>query len=243
MRIRGHWKIILCGALVLASAAPLEAQRRPVPVQPAPRGLQTMLMIGGSQLDIGELNDRLAAFGYPRFDEQFLQLGFNGAVVRDRLLLGFELAGQLRPASTTADNRFRTRVTGGYAMLNLGYDALRQGGFSLQPKVGVGGGGINLQITDRDAPPFDELLAQPGRGVHMTSGSLLVDGSLGIVYRLQPRATARGLRGIMIGARGGYTQSVLRGEWMRQAADAPGGPRAGWGGPHFEFLIGRSLRR
>jgi hypothetical protein len=243
MRFRNLTTALATGTLLIGSSLPLHAQRRPAMPTSAVAERQSMLFIGGTQLDITDLNARFAAAGYPAFDEQFLQLGYAAARARDRLLLGVEVAGQLRPAATRADNRYRTRVIGGYAMFNLGIDAFQQGGFSLQPKVGIGGGGINVQITDREAPTFDEVLAQPGRGVQLTSGTLIVDGSLGIVYRFRPRSTARGPRGFLVGARGGYTQSLLRGEWMRDATDAPGGPRAGWAGPHLEFMIGRTTRR
>jgi hypothetical protein len=229
---------ILVAIVVALTTSPLEAQRRP-----ALPGTQGFVMLGGSQLDIAELNARLAAFGYPTFDDQFAQFGFGLAFGRERLLLGFELAGLVRPSAVTEDNRFRTRVSGGYGLFNIGYDAFRDGGFAIQPKLGVGGGAVMLNITDRDAPTFDQVLAQPGRGVELRTGSLLVDGSIAVTYRFGPRLARRGARSLLLGARAGYTQSVLRGEWMREATDAPGGPTAGWGGPHVEFMIGRSVRR
>jgi hypothetical protein len=231
----------MAAALFLA-AAPLDAQRRPLPRQQV-RINDSALLIGGSNLDIGELNTRLAAFGYPAFDEQFLQVGYVWSTGREGVRLGFELAGVTRPGAATADNRYRTRLSGGYAMFNLSQDVFRDGGITVRPKVGIGGGALNLEVTDRAAPPFDEVLAQPGRGVSMATGSLVVDGSLGVTYRLQPRTTQRGARSLMLGARAGWTQSLLHGEWMRNGTDAPGGPTAGWGGPHAEFMIGRSTRR
>jgi hypothetical protein len=229
----------LLAGLLLAAALPLEAQRRPPLAPMAGAAGHAALLIGGSRLDITDLNARLAGAGYPTFDEEFLQIGLTGARARDRLLLGMEVAGQFRPAAVSADNRWRTSAGGAYAMFNVGVDAFRQAGFSLQPKLGIGGGGISVRITDREAPTFDQVLAQPGRSVHMTTGSVLVDGSLGVLYRTGPRL---GGRGFVIGARAGYTQSLLRGEWMRDRTDAPGGPRAGWAGPHVELMVGRTRR-
>jgi opacity protein-like surface antigen len=233
-----------CGivlALTLVTASIAEAQRRPMAQPPARQGTN-QLMIGGTQLDINDLNARLGDAGYPTFAEEFFQLGFGHTSMRERLLLGFELAGLMRPAATTDDGAWRTRVAGGYGMFNIGYDAFREGGFSVQPKIGVGAGGVVLAITERAAPGFDDVLAQPGRGVQMTTGSLLLDGSLGVQYRMRP-GTALGARNLVLGVRGGFTQSVLHGEWRRETGDAPGGPTAGWGGPHLEFLIGRTTRR
>lgn len=241
MQSRGTGACGVALVMTLVTTSIAEAQRRPMVQQPLRQGA-SQLMIGGTQLDINDLNARLGDAGYPTFAEEFLQLGFAHTSLRHRLLLGFELAGLMRPAATTDDGAWRTRVAGGYGMFNIGYDAFRDGGFSVQPKVGVGAGGVVLAITDRAAPSFDDVLAQPGRGVQMTSGSLLLDGSIGVQYRMRP-GTALGARNLVLGIRGGYTQSVLHGEWRRETGDAPGGPTAGWGGPHLEFLIGRSTRR
>jgi hypothetical protein len=235
--------LMIAAAAVLLVAVPVEAQQRRLPVQQQARVTESALMIGASSLDLGELNERFAAFGYPTFDEQFLQAGFAWSTARQRVRLGFEMAGLGRPSATTANNQYRTRLGAGYAMFNLGLDVYRERGLAVQPKVGIGGGAIMLGITDRASPTFDQVLAQPGRGVQLSSGSMLLDASLGLTYRLQPRPTQRGSRALMLGARAGWTQSLLHSEWMRDHTDAPGGPTAGWGGPHFEFMIGRSTRR
>jgi hypothetical protein len=60
----------------------------------------------------------------------------------------------------------------------------------------------------------------------------------------RPAATARGLRGFAIGVRGGYSASVMDFGWSTgHHSDVPGGPGAGWGGPHVEFTIGRYTGR
>jgi hypothetical protein len=236
MRRRRVGFMVVAATAVLT--APLDAQRRP-PVQHQVRTAETVLLVGGSRLDIGELNARFDAFGYPTFGDRFVQFGFARWTGRDRLQFGGDVVGLFRPALTTADNRYQTRLGGGYGMLNLGYDAYRHGGLSVRPNVGLGAGAVMLTITDQAAPPFDEVLAHPGRDVQVGSGSLLFDGSLGVTYRVQPR----GMHSLVLGARAGWTQSLLHGEWSREQGVAAGGPTAGWGGPHFDFVIGRSTRR
>jgi hypothetical protein len=232
--------ISLAGAvLLLASAAiPAEAQLRPRTQQAATTVSRTMFMVGGARLDISDLNDRLAAAGYPVYDDGFLALGLNASRYRNGVMLGAEAGVLTRPSRTTADGAFRTTVGAGYLMFNVGYAALREGAFEVVPKVGIGGGAVSLQITDRGSPSFDEVLAQPGRSSTLATGSLLLDGSLGVTYRVGALAPAA-LRGLALGVRAGYTNSVLTGDWSRAMNDAPGGPDAGWGGPHVEFMIGR----
>jgi hypothetical protein len=221
---------LLGGALLATPAAAQQAS-------------QSFLFVGGTRLDVSELNTRLEARGYPAFDDQFVQFGFARSSARDRVLLGFELAAAVRPTETTGNNLYTTQLTAGYAMLNLGYAAFAQDGLRVTPKVGIGGGGLTLAIRERTSPTFEEALTQPGRSVALTNGSLLLDGSLGVSYRLRPDSGPRGTRGFEVGVRGGYTQSVFTGGWAIETADAPGGPDAGWGGPHLEFTIGRYVGR
>jgi hypothetical protein len=102
--MQGTYGVVSVIAAVAVLAAPVEAQRRPLN-QPQVRTTESVLLVGGSRLDIDELNARFDAFGYPRSDDQFLQLGFARSTVRDRLLLGLEFVGLYRPGATTADYR------------------------------------------------------------------------------------------------------------------------------------------
>jgi hypothetical protein len=200
---------------------------------------ETAVMIGSSRLDTNALNERLAGAGYPVFDRQYLMLGVMTSRPVGDFRLGAEVAGLTRPTATTADNRWRTQTGGGYAMFNVGYTVVQEGGLAITPKAGIGAGALTLRIAERDAPSFDEVLANPGRGVHLSTSSLLLDGSLAVRYRTGGRAARRAF---LIGVRAGYTHSLLHAEWRRHDRDAPGGPTAGWAGPHFEVLLGRAVR-
>lgn len=231
-------------ALLLCTTA-AEAQRGPGVSLPgtATRQVDGAVFIGAVQLDVGALNARVAQFGYPAVESSFPQFGLVWATTRQNVRLGVEFAGAARPADVRADGRYRTQVSAAHAMFNVGYEIFREGGVSVHPKVGIGGGGVNVTVSDRNPATFDQVLQQPGRHSNLTIGSLLVDGSLGVSYRLRPDIVARGGRSLMLGVRAGYTTSVLHGGWAETATDAPGGPTAGWGGPHVSFMIGRSTAR
>jgi hypothetical protein len=245
---QGSRILLAAGMLAVAGtmwAAGAEAQqRRPGAMAPQPRHMEGMVFLGASQLDLNELNAGLARRGYPTFSSTLPQIGGVMSVGRQDIRLGLEFGGGARPSEVTADGRYRTELTAGYGMFNVGYQADAGGGFRVHPKLGIGGGGINLTIMDRSPANFDQLLLQPGRSSSLMHGSLLVDGSLGITYELLPEATSRGLRSLVLGVRAGYTTSVLQGGWMmHRTGDVAGGPDAGWGGPHVEFMIGRTRIR
>jgi hypothetical protein len=218
--------------------APAQAQLRPGSQPAAERVSRTMVMVGGSQLDIEALNTRLEGAGYPTFDDRFFAMGLNFARYRGPVVLGLEVGGLTRPSRSTEDFQYSTSLNAGYLLLNVGYAIVQEGALELVPKAGLGFGSVVLGITDQGTPTFDDVLADPGRSTSMATASLLLDGSLGMTYRLGARAP-RVVRGLALGARVGYTQSLLHSEWTRDLSNAPGGPDAGWGGPHVEFMIGR----
>lgn len=229
-------------ALSVSVTASADAQQRRMDATSG-RQAEGALFIGGSRLDLDDLNSRLTAHGYPEFGGDFPQVGGLLGVTRQKLHLGLEFASGARPSEVRDDGRYRSTVRAGYGMFNVGYDAVAEGGFTLRPRVGVGAGALNLSIEDRQPASFDEVLIAPGRSVNLTGGSLLLDASVGATYRVRTGTTARGARSLFVGVRGGYTTSVLHGGWREVHADVSGGPEAGWGGPHLEVMIGRSTSR
>lgn len=206
--------------------------------------------LGWQRLDLGDLNPRLQAAGYPSFSEDFLALGGSGYTVRQRVIIGGEGHGLLGPAEITADGEFRTRISGGYGMFNLGYALVSGPRAALFPAVGVGAGGVVLEILDRAAPSFDDLLLNPGRGVRITTGGLLLDTSAGLTYRLTERTTRRrgGTGGLAVGVRAGYTFAPFTTQWRTDLGnDVAGGPDVPIQGAYVRVMLGgwgeRPLRR
>jgi hypothetical protein len=255
MMNRGGVGKIVCAAAIAAlgwsAAAPTSAEaqsaRRPPPppaptvlVGPNPSGM-SFLAIGGQRLDLGDLNARMVAAGYPAFSEDFLTVGFGGYGARQSVLLGFEVHGLSGPSETTANGQFRTRLTGGHGVLTLGYAALTTPRADLFPMVGIGAGGVVLEILDRGAPTFDDVLRNPPRNARLSSGGLVIDTSLGTTLRLtaRPRPARGGAGGLAVGLRAGYTFSPLTGEWRTDAEnDVAGGPDVSTEGAYLRATIG-----
>lgn len=198
--------------------------------------------VGWQRLDLGDLNPRLEAAGYPAFAEDFLSLGGSGYFVRQRVIIGGEGNGLLRPSETTADGAFRTRLSGGYGMFNLGYALASSPRAALFPMVGIGGGGVVLEILDRATPNFDDVLLNPQRGARLTSGGLMLDASAGVTYRLTeppPRRPRRGSGGLALGLRAGYTFAPFTTEWRTDAGnDVAAGPDVSLQGAYVRVMLG-----
>jgi len=236
------WRMIsavLAGMAVVSAglADPAEAQRT--------RGHEArdgaaFLSVGWQRMDLGELNLRLTAAGYPTFDEQRLTLGGGAYSFRDRVVLGAEGHAVVGPGETTLDGNHRTRLTGGIGTVHLGYTVVRTPRLRIHPMIGLGGAGATLDIVDRTAPSFDDVLAQPGRNARLVSGSLILDASVGSTIRLTDSVRPRGGRGgLALGVRAGHGFAPFAGEWrMESGNDVAGGPEVTLAGPYVRVMVG-----
>jgi hypothetical protein len=189
--------------------------------------------IGVNATDLGPLNDRLSANGYPTFSTELLSVGGGTyRVVANRILLGAELSGLLTP-----NQGFRGRdvfVGGGYGLFSLGYLIEPASRLRVFPVAGLGAGGLVLDIGDSGAANFDDVLADPNRSATLTKGSLLVSLGAGLEYRFG----TPGGDGLRLGLRGGYLISTLDSDWQLGQNRLSGGPDATMQGPFLRLTIG-----
>ena len=231
-------------ALLLSTlaAAAAEAQRRSGAA--AAEGTRGVFQAGYLMLDLDELNARLLSAGYPEMDDRFLTLGGAGYRVMNRILIGGEGHGLLGREETTADATRRISLNGGYGLFRLGYLLLADYGFDLVPAIGIGGGGMSLKITERGSPTFDDVLGQPARSSTLSTGMLLVDGSVGVNYRVALGPPDRRRGGILIGLHGGYLYSPWNSSWdLDGLSDVAGGPELLIQGFYGRVTIGGWGRR
>ncbi|MFB6232374.1 MAG: hypothetical protein ABEL04_14590 [Salinibacter sp.] len=192
--------------------------------------------IGTHVADFGPLNDRLEEVGYPTFATETVTIGGGGyGVVADRLLLGGEGHGLL-----TSDQGFQGRtvsVGGGYGLFTLGYLFRPESSVRVYPQLGVGAGGIRLEIGSRgEASNFDEVLDNPNRRATLGRASLLVRLGAGLEYQFgQP---GEGL--FQLGLQAGYMLSALASDWQFDDTTLSGGPDATMQGPFIQLTIGGS---
>jgi len=220
-------------ALSLFAAALPSALSAQSAEDPTGRGY---LQMGVHALDLGPLNDRLAAQGIPTFSNRFVTLGFGGHRERGRLLIGGEGHGLLEQSETAG--AFQRKLSGGYGFFDLGWMLARSPAVRAYTLLGVGAGGMNLKTTERALPSFDDVLAEPRRGSDLAVGNLLVQFGAGAEYiqRLSPDAE-RG-RGLALGVRAGYVLAPWKSEWNLGGSEVPGGPSLGLDGFYLRFSLG-----
>jgi hypothetical protein len=195
--------------------------------------------IGWSALDLDPLNDALVASGYPRFSEDFLSLGGGGYGVIGHFVIGGQghaYLGEGRDATLGAQN-YRSDLVAGMGFLDLGWVLWSGGRGRLTPLVGLGGGGLSVEIEELAAPTFGQVLAQPGHRSDLSTGGFLLD--LGADFDvLLGRHFEEHHGGFLLGVRAGWILAPIHGGWQLEGRDIAGGPDIGMTGPYVRILLG-----
>ena len=193
---------------------------------------------GWRQVDVDELNVVLKGKGYPAFSDGYFLLGGGGhAVIRYNLIVGGEGHGLVRRQQSGLARR--TSISGGYGFFNVGYSLYRTDELRVYPLLGLGGGSLQLDISERAVTSFGQILDDPGRSAQVSTGGLLLDLALGADYLLALREDKDSQSGMVFGLRAGYTWAPLKGEWRLAEADVAEGPPAGIEGAYVRLVIGR----
>ncbi len=228
---QGLLALAFCIAMIVAGSAAAGERSE--------HGGKGYFMIGWSALDLQPLNDALATSGYPRFSEDFLSMGGGGHAVLGWLVIGGQGHGymsQERDAALTLAN-YRTAVTAGMGFFDLGVVAWSRGGASLTPLVGLGGGGLEVDIRELAAPTFSEVLAQPGRRSTLSTGGFLLDLGASFDWIID-RGRNFGHGGPLVGLRVGWVLTPFHGQWQLHSQDIAGGPELELTGPYVRFMVG-----
>lgn len=238
---------LLTFAFVFASTAPLAAQRRRE--RPQRQIGWGSFQAGYAWLDVDALNESLSGAGYPSLEGTFRTLGGAGFGTHGRVVIGGEGAALLGSKETTTDGSLEIAPGGGYGLFRVGYLALRRGGLDVVPMVGVGGGGMSLDIRGRSAPTFEDVLNDPARSSHLSNGMFLLDAGMAVNYRIhiENREERDSEGGLLVGIQAGYTFAPGNPSWTLDGINSVGGgptlrvnaayvkiSLGGWGQPEEE---------
>lgn len=238
MITKSKWVAVgtLSAVAALAGATNAAAQ---TPVGPAAVVGGGYFQAGYMDLGLEELNASLDDSGYPSLDSGFITLGGAGYGSRGRFLIGGEGHGILENSETTPDGAYEISAGGGYGLFRVGYLAYSEQNFDVFPLFGIGGGGLNLDIKNRSAPLFDDVLDDPARSSSLSTGGFLLDLSVGATYRLELADEDGERGGMLFGVQVGYTFQPGETSWdLDGLNDVAGGPDFQIEGFHIRFSVG-----
>jgi hypothetical protein len=236
---RMHVRVFLASVLLLGLGAVATVHAQTSPEDPASDEVTEFegagfFAIGTHFTDLGPLNSQLSSAGYPTFASETVSIGGGGYGVTNRILLGGEGHGLI-----TADRGLSGRnvsVGGGYGLFTLGYLFRPNPSTRVFPQLGLGGGGLRLEIGSAgDASEFDDVLNNPNRRATVGRASLLVRLGAGLEYEFSEPDEDGGFR---LGLRAGYMLSPLNSDWQLDETTLSGGPDATMQGPFIHLTIG-----
>jgi hypothetical protein len=222
-------------ALGVGAATPAKAQGQGWDLLPPGAAF---LGIGASGIGTGNLDDRLAARGFPTFGTSALALSLGAyGILPGGLTVGAEWHG-LVIGDGTHEGR-EVGLGGGYGTLGLGYMVELSPLARIHPRIGLGAGGMGLWLeSDTGTVDFNAALdgAQSApvlREPVLSRNSVVVD--LGVGAELLPGGWGRGL---MLGVRVGYLAAPFTSSWQLHDQQVSGGPAASLGGPYIRAMFG-----
>ncbi|MCX7880372.1 MAG: hypothetical protein N2517_06900 [Ignavibacteria bacterium] len=171
--------------------------------------------IGANFINLDNLNNRLSAEGFSKFSSRFISLGGGGQAYIGNLIIGGEGHGLLQ--ENTENPNYSTNVSIGYGFFNLGYTLVSTNSVKLYPLLGIGGGGMSLEIQDMNPKSnFEELIKNPRTGTELSMGAFMLNFALGFDYllKLDKANEKSGVGSFIIGIRLGYTLSAIKSNWV-----------------------------
>ena len=229
-------RITLAGLLALAFGGGASAEAQADLLGPG----AGFIAAGASGIATGELDDWLAARGYPTFGGTAVSVGFGGyRILPGGVMLGGEFNG-LVIGEETHEGR-EVGLGGGYLTLGVGYAVDLSPRARVYPRLGLGVGGMGLWIDRQDTVAFEEVLAGetsvPDRENVLSRDGVVVDLGAGAEF------LPRGRRGPLIGVRAGYLAASFGSEWDAYEHTVVGGPEASITGPYVRMTVGWAWRR
>ena len=193
--------------------------------------------IGAASVDLSNLNAALRTAGYPKLRNRFFSFGGGGLSFVNNLVMGGEGSGLFNTGVTGNGNKIS--LNGGYGMFEIGYILLSTKKTSLYPLLGIGGGGLNLRITEENlSANFSEFLKHPTGNVQFSSGAFLIDLGFGGYRLLRAKEKKGRVGGFLVGFRMGYLVALFGQNWKLQDVSVLNAPKTSFSGPYFMVTIG-----
>jgi len=227
-----HWFVVFVAISILIEPTLAQEQKK----HRSEAGGKGYFMVGFGKLDLGSLNSRLKAKNYPEFKENYVSLGGGGHAVIGKLIIGGDGEGHITTETTYGNQNNSLEV--GYGFFDIGYILLSSKNLQIYPLIGIGGGGIELQIVEKGASEFDDILDNPKRMSKISTGGLLMQFCLGADYLLSFNGNEGSIGGLVFGVRIGYKFTPIKSNWSMENLEISNGPELGITGPFIRIMFG-----
>lgn len=197
---------------------------------------------GSGGFRIGYMNIDASGFqqflpeGAPSLSNNYLLIGGEGYGIFNRFLLGgsgFGLTGDQVTFTQGGEPEIRATLGGGAGFFNLGYTIISNTNWMVFPMLGIGGGGVGMNLSPRQDISRDQIQKGDFVETNVGQGSFMLDFMVGADF-----FPFQGGQGLKVGVRAGYIWAVNRGDWSYSGGAVTGANNDGISGFHFSLTIG-----
>ena len=175
---------------------------------------------------------------YPSIGENYFLIGGEGYGLKENFLFG--MSGQALLGGKQSNGGISTKISGGMGFLHFGYTVVNQDRIKLFPMLGIGGGSMELRISEDSGVSLGDIVSDPGREVSLSVGNVILDFALGMDYLPYWEVEENGQEGggIKTGIRIGYMLGFNNDKWEYGGGEIGGAPNFGLSSFYVKLVIG-----
>jgi hypothetical protein len=196
----------------------------------------TQTMAGAVRFDFADLDARFAAAGLPKVANTAAAIGLGADVRAGRLLFGGGFQSLLTRNRT--EIAYRTRMSGGYSLFDLGYAVVQTRRTSIYPVAGIGASHLSINVRALGDFSFDDGLHSPTRELGMSGTSAIAHYGVMAEQRFQRGKGSE----FAFTLRAGMTRSFGSQAWQSDESRVTGGP-SGARGSYVRLGFSKPLQR
>lgn len=195
---------------------------------------------GGTSIHVDEINNRICAQGYKKFERYSIIIGGGIHKIKGRSIFDFELRGiRWKKNQYNSNQSSLSSVTGLISYCIMCRPPIKR--FNFFPFIGSGFGRIKLELNKTGAP-FDTLLQKSVINLSMTQKVFVIQGGIGSTITFIRSSSHKSP--FVIGLHAGYAFDLSnKNDWYEKNMEIYQGPSLSLTGPFLKASIGLSIRK
>ncbi len=201
----------------------------------------TFISVGGTILNLANVNNALAAKNYPAFSSNLLSISTGSRTTSaSRIVTGSEASFSLENKNLNMGNGYKSFFSSSASIIgNLGYVVYSTDTIKIYPIFGAGVGRTTVDLfKDEKTPTFQELLNRTERGTSLSAVNIIGDLGIGADYTLKVGRSLLKKGGINFGVKAGYVFTVYSTGLQQKGENIFGSPDINNNGPYIRAFVG-----
>lgn len=191
--------------------------------------------IGYGNHPTGKLENFLPE-GSPGLSVHHLNTGGGGYFMVNDLIIGGSGTGITGETFTT--DSFEANTIGGTGFFNIGYRVASSNQLNFFPLLGIGAGGLGIEINENKNLKPKDIRENPGRTIKIDQSGFLVDLSLNLEWYPLSGDSKDEVGGLMTGLKVGYVYQPFENDWEYAGGSISNPPDYNFSGFYAQLNLG-----